>query len=330
VERYGGCRSDEPRLRAVLEVGIGHRAVSGRDGIVSRGREYIAADFDRSLESTRKPKVGHTFGTQRGRFSVITLTIHVLVAGITGAVVGLCLQRIGAAAFSRFGAPDTKDLAAIAGIRIAAIFGIAVALIFSSSHAYYSEAKKNVLDEVRLVGTLYLIAKNLPDTGELQDLRAKLINYAQASARDLEQPQTANESAAATNQLLLSICMGLAPRRGETASTNWLRAQVQTSCDRLIELRGKTRVRMIVSNTEAPFWIFFWLSSMFLAVLFGVFERRPLNYVFAILFYFTAGATALLIFWMSNPYYGPSRISSTPFLQLIAKIEGSSSAAPVR
>jgi hypothetical protein len=82
---------------------------------------------------------------------VITLAIHVLAAGIAGAIVGLGLQRIGAAAFSRFGVSDTRELAAVAGIRIAAIFGIAVALIFSSSHAYYRDAQKGVLDEVRLI-----------------------------------------------------------------------------------------------------------------------------------------------------------------------------------
>jgi hypothetical protein len=261
---------------------------------------------------------------------VITLAIHVLAAGIAGAIVGLGLQRIGAAAFSRFGVSDTRDLAAVAGIRIAAIFGIAVALIFSSSHAYYSEAKKDVLDEVRLIGTLYILAKNLPASGDSLELRAKLVGYAQASAKDLQQPQTADESADATNQLLLNICMSLASGPGETASTNWLRAQAQTSCDRLIELRGKTRVRMSVSNTEAAFWIFFGLSFVFLAMLFGVFEKRSLNYVFATLFYFVAGAIALLIFWMSNPYFGPSRISSTPYLQLIAKIEGSGGAVPAK
>lgn len=261
---------------------------------------------------------------------MITLAIHVLAAGIAGAIVGLGLQRVGGAAFSRFGVSDTRDLAAVAGIRIAAIFGIAVALIFSSSHAYYSEARKDVLDEVRLIGTLYILAKNLPLDGDSPELRERLISYAQASARELERPEAASESAIATNQLLLDICMSLAAGPGETASANWLRAQAQTSCDRLIELRGKTRVRMTVSNTEQPFWIFFGLAFVFLAMLFGVFEKRSLNYVFATLFYFVGGATALLIFWMSQPYYGPSRISSTPFLQLIAKIESPNRAPAIR
>ena len=67
--------------------------------------------------------------------------------------------------------------------------------------------------------------------------------------------------------------------------------------------------------------VFFGLAFVFLAVLFGVFERRPLNFVFSTLFFFVAGVTALLIYWMSDPFHGPSRIASAPFVQLIARME---------
>jgi apolipoprotein N-acyltransferase len=70
-----------------------------------------------------------------------------------------------------------------------------------------------------------------------------------------------------------------------------------------------------------PFWIFFSISFGFLAFLLGVFEKQPLNLVFAALFYFAAGATAILIYWMGDPYHGPSRIASTPLTQLVAKMQ---------
>lgn len=249
------------------------------------------------------------------------IAFHVLLAGVLSAVAGLILQLIGRAVSSRFGAEDTKDLAAIAGIRIAAVFGIAVALVFSTAHTYYNETRRDLIEEVRLIGTLFFIAKNAPQVQGAQDLAPKLVQYTRALAKEVDQPQTADESAPATSRLLLDICLVSVSRPGETASAAWLRTQIQAACSKLVDLRGKIRIRMLISNTEIPFWIFFGLAFVFLAVLFGVFERRPINFMVSTLFFFVAGVTALLIYWMSDPFHGPSRIASTPFAQLIARME---------
>jgi hypothetical protein len=251
---------------------------------------------------------------------VTAIATYVLLAGALSAVVGFIMQMIGRSVFSRFNAHDTKELAGIAGIRISLIFGIAVGLIFSSSHAYYSDAKKDVLEEVRLIGTLYFLTSDSNAFPEYRDIRKKLLRYAQASANDLDQPELADPSAKATSQLLVDICKDEAQGLEKSTSTAWLRAQVQNSCNKLIDLRGRKRVRMAVSSVEAPFWIFFVIAFCFLALLFGVFDRRPLNLVFSALFYFVVGATAILIFWMGNPYHGPGRIDSKPYMALIAQL----------
>jgi hypothetical protein len=119
----------------------------------------------------------------------------------------------------------------------------------------------------------------------------------------------------------VEICKLTAPDLEKISAMIWLRTQLESSCSNLIEMRGKKRIWMLTNDVEIPFWIFFSISFGFLAFLLGVFEKQPLNLVFAALFYFAAGATAILIYWMGDPYHGPSRIASTPLTQLVAKMQ---------
>ena len=219
------------------------------------------------------------------------IAIYVFVAGLGCAAIGLALQLIGAMAFTRFGAQDTRELAGVAGLRVSAIFGIAVGLIFSGSHAHYTDANRDLLEQVRLIGTLYVFALNEPDLPNTKRLREQLRQYAQASATDLDHPNTAEQSVDATNKLLYELCKLATSQK--TSVTNWYEAQIQGSCAMLVELRGKERIGMSMNNVETPFWIFFVLSFGFLAFLFGVFSRRPLNLLFSTLFYFVVGVTGL-------------------------------------
>jgi hypothetical protein len=249
-----------------------------------------------------------------------TIAVYLLVAGALSAAVGLTLQIIGSAAFSHFKIHDTKELAGLAGMRLSAIFAIAAGLIFSGSHTHFVEAKKDLLEEVRLIGTMYILASNATDFPNSRDIRVKLLQYAQASAMELEKPETADRTAETTNKLLVEICKLTTPDLEKISAMIWLRTQLESSCSNLIELRGKKRIWMLTSSVETPFWIFFSISFGFLAFLLGVFEKQLLNLVFAALFYFAAGATAILIYWMGDPYHGPSRIAATPLTQLIAKM----------
>ena len=247
------------------------------------------------------------------------IAVYVLVAGLGCAAIGLALQLIGAVAFTRFSAEDTKELAGVAGLRVSAIFGIAVGLVFSGSHVHYTEANRDLLEQVRLVGTLYVFAVNAPNLPNTKRLREQLRQYVQASASDLDYPNNADQSADATNRLLYEVCKLATSQK--LSETDWYKTQIQSSCASLIELRGKERIGMLMNNVETPFWIFFVLSFGFLAFLLGVFSRRPLNLLFSTLFYFVVGVTGLLIYWMGDPYHGPSRISSEPLTKLIAKMD---------
>ena len=248
------------------------------------------------------------------------IVVYLLLAGALSVAVGLALQMIGSAAFAHFKIHDTKELAGLAGLRISAIFAIAAGLIFSGSHTHYVEAKRALLEEARLIGTMYILTSNTPDFPNTRNIRIKLLKYAQVSAMELENPETAGRTAESTNKLLVEICKLTAPNLEKTGAMIWLRPQLESSCSKLIELRGKKRAWTLTNDVETPFWIFFSISFGFLAFLLGVFERVPLNMVFSALFYFAAGATAILIYWMGDPYHGPSRIAATPLTQLIAKM----------
>ena len=252
---------------------------------------------------------------------MVMITFYVLLAGTIGTVAGLLLKYTGNVVFSHFGASDSKELAGLAGLRVSAIFAIAVGLIFSDNHTHYVEAKKNLLEEARLIGTMSAVLADTPDFPYSRSIQAKLRQYAKASAMELQQPETAERSAVTNSRMLLAICKLTAADAETRATMIWLRTQLERACEKLIELRGNKRTSMLTNNVEAPFWIFFFISFGSLAFLFGVFERRPLNFILAALFYFSVGATAILIYGMSNPYRGPSRISATPLTQLIHQID---------
>ncbi len=248
------------------------------------------------------------------------IAFYVFLAGALCAAAGIILQMSGSAAFSRFNARDSKELAGLSGLRVSAIFGIAVGLIFSGSHTHYTEAKRNLLEEVQQIGTFYILVSNSPGYPNSRRIRENLLQYAQASALELDRPESADQSAETTNALLFKICKLATANPQNEAATDWLQTQLQGTCSRLIELRGKKRVWALTNSTETPFWVFFAIAFGFLAFLLGVFEKRPLNLIFSGLFYFVAGATVILIYWMSDPYHGPSQLNSAPFAQLIAKL----------
>jgi hypothetical protein len=249
------------------------------------------------------------------------ISIYVLLAGIVGTVAGLILQAIGRAAFSRYKGDDTRDLSGVVGFRVSAVFGIAVGLIFASTAAHLMEAKKDVLEEARLMATLYVLADTPPTPTNAAAVRENVRQYIEQSAREMDDPDASHKSAPATNRLLLKICRHMALDDQDTPEARWTKSEFQRSCSKLIDIRGKKRIGAKETHVSSPFWIFFAISFSFLAILFGVFEPRLINIIFASLFYFAAGVTAMLIYAASNPYLDPGRISSAPLSRLLDQID---------
>ncbi len=248
-----------------------------------------------------------------------SITYDVLLAGFVATVAGLILQMIGRAAFSRFKSDDTKEIAAVVGLRVSAIFGIAVGLIFASTTAHLMMVKKDVLEEARLVGTLYILMENSP-IAKSGIVRDNLRQYLKLSKNELEDPDGGEQFAEATNQILLKICRRMALNDQESAQTRWTKTEFQRSCSKLIDVRGKKRVGALENRVAAPFWIFFGISFSFLAILFGVFDRSTINIVFASLFYFATGVTGMLIYAASDPYHDPGKVSAAPLTKLNDRI----------
>ncbi len=249
------------------------------------------------------------------------IALYVILAGIVSTVVGLILQAVGRVVFSHYKADDTKELAGIVGFRVSAIFGIAVGLIFGSTTAHYVDTKKDLLEEARLMGTLYVLAANAPDIANARSVQDNIHQYMKASVNDLEDPEAANETAEATNQLLLKICRQMAPDADQSPERIWVKSEFQRSCAKLIDARGEKRIGYVETHVSSPSWIFFAVSFSFLAMLFGVFDTRLINIIFSSLFYFATGVTAMLIYAASDPYHDPGRISSAPLTRLLDRID---------
>jgi hypothetical protein len=259
-----------------------------------------------------------------------SITFDVLLAGLVATVAGLILQMIGRATFSRFKSDDTKEIAAVVGLRVSAIFGIAVGLIFASTTAHLMTVKKDVQEEARLVGTMYVLMENssIAKSGIVRD---DLRQYLKLSKSELDDPDGAERFAVATSQILLKICRRMALGDQESVETRWTKTEFQRSCSKLIDVRGKKRVGTMEKHVSSPFWIFFGISFSFLAILFGVFDRSIINIVFASLFYFATGVTGMLIYAGSDPYHDPGKVSAAPLTLMKERmdaISGTQSSGP--
>lgn len=246
-----------------------------------------------------------------------SFTIYALAVGTAATIVGLTLQVIGSYVFSRHRLDDTKELAGVVGLRVSAIFGIAVGLIFAASASHLMQAKRNLQEEVRLIGTLQFLAAEAPTLQNRGKTQQNLSEFAARTVAELESPGGPQTSGRATSHLLLQICRDMALHDQDTADIRWTKTEFQRSCSKLIDLRGTKRVGAREALVTKPFWVFFVICFGFLAFLFGVFALRPLNIIFACLFYFTTGITGIIIYAAGSPYHEPGRISTAPMQRLL-------------
>lgn len=244
-----------------------------------------------------------------------------LVAGLAVTLAGLAFQLLGHFAFKRFGDNDTKDVAGVVGFRVSAIFAIACGLIFAASAAYLIEAKRDLQEEARLIGTLQFIvgnAEGLPNKTEVQE---SLNAFAERSLKEFQTREGVGSAGRVTSNYLGESCRSMVPQEGDEPGITWAKNEFQRSCSKLVDLRGKKLISSREPLVSTPFWAFFGICFLFLAFLFGVFALTPINVAFACIFYFTTGITGSIIYAMSNPYKEPGKVDPQP---LILLLEGSS------
>lgn len=254
-------------------------------------------------------------------------TVYGLLAGVGATLAGLILQAIGRTLFARHKRDDSKELAGVVGLRVSAIFGIAVGLIFASAAAHLMKAKANLQEEARLIATLQFLAAEAPTLQNRGGIQENLHEFAERSVKELDEPGGPTDAGRTTSHLLLQICRSMALDEKDDPDIRWTKTEFQRSCSKLIDLRGTKRIGAREKLVTPPFWIFFFICFGFLAFLFGVFEPRPLNIVFACLFYFATGVTGMIIYASSDPYHDPGRVSTTPLLRLLPN-KATEAAAP--
>ncbi len=241
-----------------------------------------------------------------------SFTFYLLMAALFSALLGLGIQGASRAALLRLrAAKDTKDLVGVASFRVAAIFGIALGLIFSSSNSHHVEVRKDVQEETRLWGTLYVLAASLP-LDSCRSIRDQLRLYNYNVANEIEHPEAGDQRAVFTTQSLFQICRQMAADANEPVQASWYKTEFERSCSKLMDARGNRRIAMLEEHVKAPFWIFLTVSFSFLAILFGAFDWKAVNLIFSSLFYIAVGVTAALIYAMSDPYHQPGKISPLP------------------
>ena len=240
-----------------------------------------------------------------------------LLSGLAVAVSGMILQLIGHFLFKRFGDEDTKEVAGVAGFRVAAIFGIACGLIFAASAAYLIEAKRDLQEEARLIGTLQYLVANAEGLSNKTEVQEKLSAFAERSLKECQTREGVGKAGRVTSNYLGESCRSMVPREDDTPVVTWTKTEFKRSCSKLIELRGKKLIGSREPLVSTPFWAFFAICFAFLAFLFGVFRLTPINLAFAGIFYFTTGVTGAIIYAMSNPYHEPGKVDPTPLLLLL-------------
>ncbi len=246
-----------------------------------------------------------------------SFVVTAMLAGLAVTVAGLVVQLLGHMLFVRFGDDDTKDVAGVVGFRVSAIFGIAVGLIFAASAAYLIEAKRNLQEEARLIGTLQFLAAEAPTLVNRGKVQQNLTEFAERSMRELDAEVGPDSAGRVTSNLLIESCRGMAPADADTDEVRWTKAEFQRSCSMLIDLRGKKLIGSREGLVSKPFWVFFGICFGFLAFLFGVFALTPINVVFASVFYFTTGITGAIIYAAGNPYQEPGKVESSPLMEAL-------------
>ena len=250
-----------------------------------------------------------------------TFAVAALTAGFVVTAIGITLQLTGHLLFKYFGQDDTKELAGVVGFRVSAIFGIAVGLIFAASSAFLLEAKRDLQEETRLIGTLQFLASEAPDLKNRAEVQKKLSDYAERSLKELELEEGPSTAGRVTSNLLIESCRAMAVTEEDPIGLRWTKAEFQRSCSKLIDLRGKKRVASRESLVAKPFWVFFAVCFCFLAFLFGVFALKPLNIIFACIFYFVTGITGIVIYAASDPSREPGKLEASPLLKLLKKAD---------
>jgi hypothetical protein len=240
--------------------------------------------------------------------SALFLSATALVA----CVLGLALQSCGRFVFRRHGRTDTRDYAAVLGLRIAALFSIVVGLIVNSTYEEYADTRRALLAETSTLGTLHSLAGTLPPA-RATETRAQIATYLGRVIDELTGKPQDHARMANSSQELYSLC----ERSPGDPDGAWALGEYQRACSALVDLRGQRLGRLLEDEQERlPLAVFLFTSLAALALLLGVFERTRLHLALGAMFYLVAGLTFALIYGMSEPFHGPLAIDAAPLLQL--------------
>lgn len=240
--------------------------------------------------------------------SALFLSVTALVA----CALGLALQSCGHLVFRRHGRADTRDYAAVLGLRIAALFSIVAGLIVNSTYEEYADTRRALLAETSTLGTLHSLAGTLPPA-RAAETRAHIVAYLGRVIDELAGEQQGHARMARASHELYALC----EHSPEDPDGAWTLGEYHRTCSALVDLRGQRIGRVMEDEQERlPLAFFLFTSLAALALLLGVFERTRLHLALSAMFYLVAGLTFALIYGLSEPFHGPLAIDAAPLLRL--------------
>jgi hypothetical protein len=239
--------------------------------------------------------------------------LFIVLTAALACVLGAGVQRAGARLFARRVRDDTRDYAAIVGLRIAAVFSIVVGLIVNSTYGDYADARRSLLEEAGLLRTLHGLAGTFP-AALATEARRDIIAYVQRVAGELDPARQDDAALAAASAQLYALCEKSPP----DLTGGWTLGEYQRTCSELAELRSRRLARVLEEPQErGPLAAFLFFSLSALALLLGVFTQTRLHLLLGLLFYTASGLTFALIFGLSEPFSGPLALDGAPLLRLI-------------
>ncbi len=243
---------------------------------------------------------------------MVQSALFLSVTALAACALGLALQSCGRFVFRRHGRADTRDYAAVLGLRIAALFSIVAGLIVNSTYEEYADTRRALLAETSTLGTLYSLAGTLAPA-RAAETRAHIVAYLGRVIDEVTEEPQDHARMARSSQALYALC----ERSPEDPDGAWTLGEYQRTCSTLVDLRGQRLGRALENEQERiPLALFLFTSLGALALLLGVFERTRLHLALGALFYLVAGLTFALIHGMSEPFHGPLAIDAAPLLQL--------------
>jgi len=246
--------------------------------------------------------------------SWLTLAAMLVAALAIGTVPFAILSRVHRGRLSE----PTRELAIHVMARIAAIHGLIIALIFTETYGGLEALRNSVFQEATTIADVYHDASRAGE-GRSQ-VRKAARAYAQSIISSewpsLEQKRVLSEESWTAWHALRDAVLSL---QAATPAEIAVRDRLVNSTWQLEDLR-QTRSSNALAEVSPFLWALTVAGLLLVASLLFVYEATTLNTMMVAGFALYTGLAIFMIFDIVHPYDGMTRLSPTPFADILAQM----------